>query len=122
MSSSRFKFVLDENVRVELYKFLQRKGIDVKFTPKGLTNGEIAELSLNEERVLVTNDEDFAKFLIGEVFGVVWLKIPQNDPQGLIKAFSLLLKPEFSEFKDRLVILWPNSFEVSRLWEERRTK
>ncbi|MBU4321518.1 MAG: DUF5615 family PIN-like protein [Nitrospinae bacterium] len=118
MSCSKFKFLLDENVRIELYKFLKAKGVDAVFASKGLSDEKLAKLSLKEERILVTNDGDFAEYSAGKVFAVVWLKISQNDANGLIRSFSLLIKLESSKLKDKLVILRPDKVESSSLGEE----
>ncbi len=118
MSCLKFKFLLDENVRIELYKSLRTKGVDVVLASKGVSDEKLAKLSLKEERVLVTNDKDFAEYSAGKVFVVVWLKIPQNDAKALIRSFSLLLKLEPSKFKDKLVILRPDKVESSSLREE----
>ena len=48
MSSSRSRFLLDENVRRELYLFLKNRHTNVKTCPKGLRNGAIAKLCLSE--------------------------------------------------------------------------
>lgn len=120
MSSLNLKLLIDENVRIELYRFLQKQGIDVKLTSKGLTNGKIAEFSLTEKRVLVTNDKDFTESLTKDVFGVIWLRIPQNDSETLISAFSKILKSEPLSLRGKLVILSKEKFEIVSLWEEKR--
>ena len=122
MSLSKLKFLLDENIRVELYKFLKKAGIDVILISKGSVNGNLTRLSLAQERTVVTNDEDFAKMTDKEVFGVVWLKIPQDNPELLVKMFSELLKTKDLELKGRLVTLWPDKIENVSLGKEFRTK
>ena|SRR3989338_9894599 len=102
--SPKFKFLLDENVRIDLYKFLQSNGFDIKAAPKGTSDSSLASLSKTEKRILVTNDEDFAEYSNDSLFSVIWLKIPQNDPESLISSFTKLLK-EFSKFSSRLVVL-----------------
>lgn len=119
MSSSSAKFLLDENVRVELSRWLKASGVDVIRSPRRTANGALARRSLNEKRVLVTNDEDFTEYAVGTIFGVVWLRIPQDDPDGLLKAFAPLVSWPPTKFKDKLVMLWPDRCEVFSLWEER---
>lgn len=106
MSSSipNLKFLLDENVTAELAKFLQSQGLSVKSAPKTSPDSHLALLSKTEKRILVTNDEDFADYSKGNIFSVLWLKIPQNDPKSLISSFTKLIK-EFNKFSGRLVIL-----------------
>lgn len=115
MYSLKFKFLLDENVRIELYKFLQEKGVDIKLAPKGLSNGRLAAFCMSEKRILITNDGDFSQMSADKVYGVIWLKIPQNDPVGLVKQFSTILKSEYVSLKGQLVILGENKFDVSAL-------
>lgn len=115
MYSLKFKFLLDENVRIELYKFLREKGVDVKLASKGLNNGKLAEFCMSEQRILITNDGDFSQMSANKVYGVIWLKIPQNDPVGLVKQFSTILRSERVSFKGQLVMLWENKFKVSAL-------
>jgi len=119
MSSSSARFLLDENVRVELYRWLKASGVDVIRSPSRTANGALARRSLTEKRVLVTNDEDFTERAVGTIFGVVWLRIPQDDPEGLLKAFAPLACWPATKFKDKLILLWPDRCEVLPLWEER---
>ena len=72
------KFLLDENVRRNLYQFLQEEGRDVKLAPKGSSDSALARVSLEERMVFVTNDADFTECSRDEIFSVVWLKIPQR--------------------------------------------
>lgn len=99
MSSSvlkkKLKFLLDENTKKELLRFLKQQGLDAVFKPKRLSNGILAEFSKSEHRTLVTNDKHFAdlfKFPRERIFGVVWIRIPQDKPEALYNAFSKLLK------------------------------
>lgn len=109
------KFLLDENVRIELYRFLNSEGLDVQYAPKSTNDSKIALISKQEKRILVTNDEDFTECWIDDVFSIVWLRIPQNEPKTLISSFDKLLK-EFKGFEKKLVILIPNDWDVVNLW------
>ena len=91
-SQSKLKFLFDENVDERLKIFLEQKGVDVNSKPKGLSNGKLAEFSKSEQRVLVTNDEDFIEFNKDKIFSVVLLRIPQRKIKSLINSFSKLLK------------------------------
>ena len=91
-SPSKLKFLFDENVDERLKRFLKQKGVDVISKPKRLSNGKLAEFSKLEQRVLVTNDEDFIEFNREKIFSVVWLRIPQRKIESLINSFSKLLK------------------------------
>lgn len=104
LSTHKTKFLLDENVRIELFHFLQDKGYDAVCARKQSTDKELAQLSLQEDRVLVTNDEDFSYYSKSEIFAVVWLRIPQADSRALHDAFVMLMG-ECDDFSDKLIIL-----------------
>ncbi|MBU1103071.1 MAG: DUF5615 family PIN-like protein [Nanoarchaeota archaeon] len=98
--------------------FLKQQGVDIISKPKGLVNGKLAEFSKSEERVLVTNDDDFTdseQFPKEKIFSVVWLRIPQDNPEALLKSFSKLLKDKTKseDFEGNLVTLYEDKFEIS---------
>ena len=93
MSSSTpsLRFLLDENVRVELERWLRAHGWDAKRLPSSTPDDVIAACSLAEARVVVTNDEDFCSYPQNAVYGVIWLRIPQSDKEALLSSFRKLL-------------------------------
>lgn len=109
MSSSirKTQFLLDENVRKELFPFLQKMELSVRIAPKGASDETLAQISIKEKRVIVTNDEDFSEYPKNTVFSVVWLRIPQNDPKSLLTMFDKLLK-ECNNFNGRFIVLNKN--------------
>ena len=112
------KFLLDENVNKRLEKFLKSEGYNVIIAPEGFVNGRLADLSKSEKRVLVTNDADFTDPIIfskGNIFSVVWLRIPQNKPESLLLSFSKLLekKSKSTDFEGQSVTLNENEFKLS---------
>lgn len=115
----KLKFLLDENVKRKLLGFLKQHGFDAVFKPKRLSNGILAEFSKSEQRVLITNDKHFAdssKFPKEKIFGIIWLKIPQDNPEALFNTFSKLLedKSRPDDFEGFLIELKEDgSFESS---------
>jgi len=115
---NKLKFLLDENVKKELLQFLKQSGFDIIFKPKGLSNGVLAEYSKLEQRILVTNDGDFSKVTKEKIFSVIWLLIPQDKPEILVRSFSRLLEENSPEnFKGNLIILREKDFKVYPLPE-----
>jgi len=110
------KFLLDENTKKELLLFLTSKKYDAVIKPKGLSNGKLAEFSITEHRVLVTNDRHFTNSSIfpkEKIFSVVLLKIPQDKTQIILDSFSSLLektKPE--DLEGNLITLYENKFTI----------
>src|SRR3989344_1125156 len=104
------KFLLDENVHSELQKFLKSESYSVKIGPKGTIDSEIAALSKKEKLILITNDSDFSKYSENQLFSLVWLRLPQNKPDELVKSFKKLLK-ENQKWQGKTITLSPSSWE-----------
>jgi len=113
-SSTPIQFLLDENVRIELAEFLTGRDINFKNAKKSSTDKTLAKISIAEERIVVTNDSDFSEMCRGDVFGVILLRLPQKDPDLLLKKFSAMLDDE-PRYSDSLVILGPKKRSVSLL-------
>ena len=110
-SKKKLKFLLDENVKKELLGFLKQQGFDAVFKPKRLSNGILTDFSKSEQRALVTNDRHFAdssKFPKEKIFSVVWLRIPQKNPEELLESFFTFLKSksEPEDFEGFLIELY----------------
>ncbi|MDO8575800.1 MAG: DUF5615 family PIN-like protein [bacterium] len=106
--------MLDENVRLELTELLTARGVNFKTAKKSSVDKALAKISLAEKRVVVTNDSDFSEMRRGDVFGVVWLRLPQNNPSILLEKFEKLLDDKI-ECVDSLVILEPEKRRVTPL-------
>ena len=110
----KIKFLFDENVDARLERFLKLKDVDIVKKSKQLKNGSLAEYSLSEKRILVTNDEDFSElFSSSTIFSVVWLRIPQRNIESS-KAIFLRLLEEYKsieDFKGKLIKLYENKIE-----------
>ena len=108
------KFLLDENVHKGLSSFLSKLGHDVKTSPKTISNGKVFELSLSEQRLLITRDVDFldSPFISSKHFGIWLLRIRPRDLESQKRQISKLLKqrsPE--EFEGKIIKLLPDDFE-----------
>ena len=105
-----FKFLIDENVRQSLYKHLVQNGTVVKIATKGASDQALLKISKQEDRILVTNDEDFYEASEDEVFAIVWLRISQSDKQALLKSFDKLIT-SIKKPKKKLFILYEGKWE-----------
>ena len=101
---SKLKFLLDENVHIELYRFLKQNSFDVKQAPKGISDQSVLHLSNLELRILVTNDFDFAdmeKFPREKIYSILILRLPQNRSDMLINSFSGSINRLISDIKNK---------------------
>lgn len=57
------RFLLDENVPSSVQRLLREKGLNVTAVlgsaGRGLTNGEVAQIAISEDRIVITLDADF---------------------------------------------------------------
>ena len=123
MSSSTpsLRFLLDENVRIELVGWLRTHQFDLRLAPRATSDPTLAAWSKTDRRILVTNDEDFCAYPASEVYAVVWLRIPQRDARALIRSFRKLLA-ECARFAGQLVLLRVDAWTAVPLSTERRVK
>lgn len=113
-SQSKPKFLIDENVRIELLRFLKKEGYDVKSPTKRAVDTKVAFISKREKRILVTNDSDFTDpelYSQDELFAVVWLRIPQSESSKLNVSFKRLLLEYKENYKGKLFLLKEDSWE-----------
>jgi len=103
-STHNHKFLLDENVHKKLYVYLKENEYDIKLAPKGASDKQLASISKAENRIFVTNDEDFTDYSDNRIYSVVWLRIAQGEADILISTFDKLIK-NFNNFAGRIVIL-----------------
>ena len=111
------KFLVDENVRLELSDFLKAHGIAFKLVPKGAADKEVSQLSKKVQLILVTNDLDFAHYPKTKIFSVVLLRLSQNDPEILLSSFAKILVRE--KFVGKLIVLSVNRIEEYNLEENK---
>ena len=80
---AEIRFYLDENVANDVARGLRLRGIDVLTTPEagniGFTDPEQLEFALKQQRVLVTQDDDFLRLArtVVEYAGMIYYK-PQT--------------------------------------------
>lgn len=105
------RFLLDENVRIELFRFLTSKGFDVKTLPKGVADALYVKTSKREKRIFVTNDKDFSCYTKEKIFSLILLKIPQKEADALITQFGKLLQ-EHTIFEKKFIALYSDEWEI----------
>jgi len=99
-NSALEKFLLDENIPISVKRFLESRGLSVKYEEKGVKNSELASIANKKACVLVGRNSDFLK---------TWVFPPKAEK--LVNASSLLFD-EVKEFKGRLFVVRQEGFEV----------
>ncbi|MEM2613840.1 MAG: DUF5615 family PIN-like protein [Nitrososphaerota archaeon] len=79
-----FKFLSDESFFIRIVQALREKGFDIVSTLEisfGLTDKEVINLAKRQERIIITLDADFGKFVSEEhdIRGIILLKLIKNQ-------------------------------------------
>lgn len=106
----------DENVPLKSYKFLKEKGYDIihiGLEAEGIKDYEIINLSIDQDRIIITFDSDFGElvFKIGyKPKGVIffrWKKFSPSEPgeylHNLIESKSVQFKGFFTVIDDNQI-------------------
>ena len=101
------RFLIDENIPVELIKFLKELGHDVARARLTSSDWEIGRRSLKERRVVVTLDKDFIAnpAILSMKLDAIHVQVRPPHEDLIIKAFGLLLEslPE-EKFSGTLIL------------------
>ena len=95
------KFLADENIARTIVQQLRKEGFDVKTLQEiGLSDKKVLELALKEERIILTNDKDFAAFHRHRKHkGIILLRLKR---QNTIATLQLLLAIPHSTLAEKI--------------------
>lgn len=113
MSNSPPRFLLDENIRVEVKEFLDSKGLSSAYASKGIRNGMLGSMAKEKRLVLLTRDRDFLNkhlFPPKEFSGIIVLRVHPPTAEKLIAALSPIIV-EVKDFRGRLFVVTEEGFE-----------
>ncbi|MEK7101534.1 MAG: DUF5615 family PIN-like protein [Patescibacteria group bacterium] len=110
------RFLVDENVRNEVARFLSKFG-DAVHVSKGASDATIMEVCEKEWRILITHDKDFVNTVAyppKKYAGIVLIRIHPPKPEVIIGALSNLFASHDEDALDgRLVILTEHGFLIA---------
>ena len=102
------KFLIDENVGLDVVRFLQNEGHDVRLANEhefGVADPTILARALAEKRIIITHDLDFGELVFEKDLphaGVILLRLNVNTVKLHIKALTSFLKShKESEIKNK---------------------
>jgi predicted nuclease of predicted toxin-antitoxin system len=108
------RFLIDENVHRKLLPFLKKLRHDASLSPKGLTNGEVLRLAIEERRILVTHDTDFQiKEAAVDHPGIMLLKVTSKNLDKLKAAVERFIRERGSTgaCEDKLFFISEDGWE-----------
>lgn len=110
------KFLLDENIPISIKKIIQDLGYEVfslhDFNMLGIQNGEVAELALKENAIIITLDTDFLhlKKTLQKKSRIIYIKIHPRDPKKIRELINKNLNNYVSKLNNpcKLIITEDN--------------
>ena len=100
------KFLLDENVPLSIKKIINNLGYKV-ITLKdekqlGIKNGEVAELSIKKNAIIITLDSDFLsiKKELQKKSKIIYIRIHPRDPKIIANIIQKYLEDAVTKLND----------------------
>ncbi len=110
------RFLIDENVKLEILRWLLKNGHDAVRVPAGTKNGSVLALGISESRVLITHDHDFAdrlRYPPAKHAGIILIEIHPPIFSKLQTALQRLLSnPPADGFAGKLILLEEQGFHL----------
>lgn len=101
------KFLLDEDVPLDLLKTLQKLGHDVSRVIPSTPDSEVARRAKSEKRILITLDKDFTSRAMypPQEYDIVQIRIHPPYAERIIEAFKTLLQSlPFEEWRGLIIL------------------
>lgn len=110
------KFLLDENVPLSIKTVIREFGFEVftlhDFNMLGIQNGEVAELALKENAIIITLDSDFLQLNkeLQKRSRIIYIQLHPRDPKKVKKLLQDNLNRYVSKLKNpcKLIITKDN--------------
>lgn len=112
------KFLLDENVPISIKKIIQDNGFEAAslhdFNKLGIQNGNVAELALSNNAIILTLDSDFLNLNrnLQLKSRIVYIKLHPRDPVKLRKIIESFLKKYSSKLNNPFKLIITETDEV----------
>ena len=97
MQGRRLKLLADDNIPKSVVIKLRNSGIDIiraSEVKRGMSDEEIVDIAIRDQRIVITFDKDFGKLIIEKRFkipGLILLKFePKSKEYVFEKLYSLL--------------------------------
>ena len=99
------RFLVDENLPIDVAELLRREGHDVLYLPhtgnRGAVDKEVWGIATREDRIIITRDLDFPLPDLPRPPGVILLRVPDAFTRHQITEVV-------AQFAVIAIALWPN--------------
>jgi len=105
------KLLADENIGLEVVRFLRRNGNDVISVIEEFPSAKdlrVLSQALSEERILITSDKDFGELIYKHGLshrGVILLRLKDETNENKIEVLSGLFKTYKGRLRNQFVVV-----------------
>jgi predicted nuclease of predicted toxin-antitoxin system len=115
------KFLADESCDFTVVRALRALGYDVVSVAESFASAsdlKILEMSVEEKRLLLTEDKDFGDWIFAhgeEMSGVLLIRFPANVRSDLGQAVSVLVSKHGSDLMKSFTVLEPGRARIRKI-------
>lgn len=112
------KFLLNENIGQQVTEFLRNKGHDTKSAIedfRGFRDEKILQIAYQEERILVTLDQDFGRMIRQSQSphrGVILLKLKKESQNEIIKILEKAIEQVGEGLQEKFIIVTEEKIRI----------
>ncbi len=112
------RFLLDENIGKLVTEFLRNKGHNVKSAIedlRGFPDQELLQLAIQEERILITLDQDFGRLIHQAQSphrGVILLKLRKESQEAIIKILEKAMEQVGENFRNKFTVITEEKIRI----------
>lgn len=113
------RFLTDENCDFAIVRALRDAGHDVtivKDSAPGASDEAVIRMTLDEDRILVTEDSDFGRLVFASDMdspGVLYLRFPASARQTMVDTVVDLVKREDTRLAQCFVVVQPGRTRIT---------
>lgn len=121
MYEKNIKFLADESCDFTVVRALRALGYDVVSVAESFASAsdlKILEMSVEEKRLLLTEDKDFGDWIFAhgeEMSGVLLIRFPANVRSDLGQAVSVLVSKHGSDLMKSFTVLEPGRARIRKI-------
>jgi len=113
------RFLADESCDFSVVRALRKGGHDVKAIAEmspGISDEEVAELSADKMRILITEDKDFGQMVYAKSqasAGVIFIRFPANARLSMPDTIVRLVGEQGEKLHRRFVVVRPARIRIT---------
>lgn len=115
------QFLADESCDHLIVRTLRGADHDVQSIAEdnpGISDKEVAEIAVKQDRVLITEDRDFGHFVFSDSIrqiGVIYLRYPFDLRIQIVSQLQKLIEQKADELFGKFIVVQPGTHRIRKL-------